>query len=31
MDALRALDASPVEQVAAVAFVDQLQRTLRKS
>jgi hypothetical protein len=31
MDALRALDASPVEQREAVALVDQLQQTLGKS
>ncbi|XXY20788.1 hypothetical protein WME88_14265 [Sorangium sp. So ce216] len=31
MDALQALDASPVEQSAAVALVDQLQQTLGKS
>ncbi|XYI02343.1 hypothetical protein ACMHYB_22320 [Sorangium sp. So ce1128] len=30
MDALRALDASPVEQRAAVTFVDYLQQTLGK-
>lgn len=31
MDAPRALDASPVEQRAAVALVDQIQKTLGKS
>ncbi|WP_437528973.1 hypothetical protein WME79_46850 [Sorangium sp. So ce726] len=31
MDALRALDASPVEQRAAVELVDQLQQTLGRS
>jgi hypothetical protein len=31
LDALRALDASPVEQREAVALVDQLQKTLGKS